>query len=189
LEKERDKERRHKNVTTFAYIDKESSVEELLNIILQPNAYTEKFVISVVDQSKLPRNEKWIKVLFNTKSVENVLLKSPCIVQMNELFTPIRGTFRWTIDTAGAGLGADKFFYLTQEDVEKWNLQGYVHPALVSQRYAKNFIFRKKDWQVLKKKGKPCYVFLCQKPWDQLPENVKKYIEWGENTPLTKPKK
>jgi len=122
-------------------------------------------------------------------NVEKALSSSPYIVSMEELFTPIRGTFRWTIDTAGAGLGADKFFYLPSEDVQKWNIQDYVFPALISQRYAKNFTFTKKDWETLKNGGKPCYVFLCHKPKDELPKNVKNYIEWGEKTPLVRPKK
>jgi methylase of polypeptide subunit release factors len=187
LEKEKEKAKRDENWSVFVYVDKETSVDELLNIV--QNGITSKLMAFVVKQNDLPRNRKWLSVLFNTIVVEKALLNSPLIVPLDELFTPIRGSFTWTIETGGAGLGADKFFYLTSEDVQKWGIQDYVYPVLVSQRYAKTFVFTKKDWEALKKAGKPCYVFLCHKPKDELPENVKGYIEWGEQTPLVRPKK
>jgi len=51
---------------------------------------------------------------------------------------------------------------------------------LTSARYAKWFTFTKKDWENLKKKGSPCYLFMCHKPKDELPSNILEYIKWGE---------
>jgi hypothetical protein len=189
LEKEGQEKKRNENLAFFAYIDKETTVEELLSLIRSFAVPAEKLRTSVVRQGDLPRDRKWISVLFNTKSIEAAFSGSPRIVALEELFTPIRGTFHWTIETAGAGLGADKFFYLPSEDVQKWALQEYVAPVLTTLRYAKNFTFAKVDWEALKKRGKPCYVFLCHKPKSELPQKVKKYIEWGEKTPLVRPRK
>ncbi|MEM4592994.1 MAG: TaqI-like C-terminal specificity domain-containing protein [Sulfolobales archaeon] len=59
-------------------------------------------------------------------------------------------------------------------------LSSMTYPALVSARFARWFTFTKDDWEQLKQSGSKCYVFMCHERREKLPENVKRYIEWGE---------
>lgn len=68
LEKEDDQKEREHNQTAFVYVDREAQVEEILAAIENPNEWKESFLIKVMEQTSLPRNEKWIKILFKRTS-------------------------------------------------------------------------------------------------------------------------
>jgi len=185
LEKEENAKEREQNQTTFIYVDKEAKVEEVLDAIENPNGWKERFLINVVKQKTLPRNEKWIKIMFKTDELEKVLLTKPLITRIESLFIPRYGNISGV--SARGGSGADKFFYLTKEDAQKWGLtKDYLFPLLISPRYSKYFTFSEKDWKKLHTDVKPCFAFICHKPKSELPKNVISFIEWGETTPLVR---
>jgi hypothetical protein len=185
LEKKEDTKEREQNQTTFIYVDSEAQVDEILNAIENPDGWRGRFLINVVKQKTLPRDDKWIKMLFKTDDLEKILLTKPLIMRMENLFIPCYGNISGV--SARGGTGADKFFYLTREDAQKWGLtKDHLYPLLISPRYSKYFTFSEKDWEKLKMDGKPCFIFICHKPRSELPKNVISFIEWGETTPLVR---
>jgi hypothetical protein len=85
------------------------------------------------------------------------LLTKPLIKRIESLFIPRYGNISGV--SARGGSGADKFFYLTREDAQKWGLtKDYLFPLLISPRYSKYFTFSEKDW---KKLSSRCQTMLC----------------------------
>jgi len=187
LEKEENKEARDGNKTNFLYIDREAKVEEILDSIENPEGWTDRFLINVVNQRYLPKDEKWIKKMFKTDEIEKTVRASPLISEMKDSFESRYGNI-FGVSSRG-GTGADKFFYLTEKDAQKWGLMSkYLHSLLVSPRYNKFFTFTDKDWRELKDRSKPCYAFICHEARGLLPNNVKEFIKWGETEPLVRVK-
>lgn len=187
LESEENSEARDENKTTFLYVDKEAKVEEILDAIENPKAWADRFLLNTLKQRYLPRDEKWIKMMFKTDEIEKTIRASPLIISIKDLFEPRYGNLLGV--SARGGTGADKFFYLTEREALKWGLMNkYLHSLLASPRYSKFFTYTDKDWRELKNKGKPCYVFICHEPKGLLPKNVKNFIEWGEKEPLVRVK-
>lgn len=185
LEKEKDAKKRSLNQTVFLYVDKEANVEEILDAIENPQSWKDIFLINVVKQSKLPRNEKWIKELFKTTDIQEKIVNLPSITKVEKLLQPRYGNIEGV--SARGGTGADKFFYLTKKGVGKWNLtKAYLYKLLSSPRYSRFFTFTKKNWRKLEETRKSCYVFICHKPRNKLPRNVKEFIKWGETTSLVR---
>lgn len=188
LEKEENIKAKDSNETIFLYVDREAKVEEILDAIENPEGWKDRFLVNVVKQHALPRNEKWIKEMFKTDEMEKAIRVCPLTISVTDLFEPRYGNISGV--SARGGTGADKFFYLTIKDVQKWGLmEEYLHPLLVSPRYSKFFTFTKNDWKKLKNADKLCYVFTCRKPKHSLPRNVKEFIKWGEIEPLVRVRK
>lgn len=187
LEKEHNRQERTDNETVFLYVNAESKVEELLDAIENPEEWKAKFLINVVNQGDLPKDQKWIKKFFDTQEIETAILNSSLIVSTNALFEPRYGN---TLGVAArGGTGADRFFYLSKHDANKWNIpDSYLFPVLVKSRFSKSFTFAHNDWEKLKNSGKPCYVFVCHKQRNLLPDIVKAFIRWGETTELVRVK-
>ena len=187
LEKEENAKDRSKNKTVFLYLNAESKVEEILDAIDNSESWKAKFLINTVKQGDLPRDQKWIKKFFDTEEIESTILDSPLTTLASALFEPRYGNILGV--TARGGTGADKFFYVSKQDVRKWGIpDSYLAPVLVRSRYSKSFVFTQSDWKSLKGAGKPCYAFLCHKPRNSLPQKVKEFIEWGETTELVRVK-
>lgn len=185
LEKERNSKERKRNQTVFMYIDKEAKVEEILDAIESPQNWKDVFFINVVKQNELPRNEKWIKEMFQTTDMQKKITNLPLITTVEELFEPKYGNIKGV--SSRGGTGADKFFYLTKKRVRKWSLtKDYLYPLLSSPRYSRFFTFTEKDWRKLKETGKPCYVFICHKPRNLLPQSTEEFIKWGKTTSLVR---
>jgi len=74
----------------------------------------------------------------------------------------------------GIKTGANEFFYLTDEEAKKWNIeQEFLKPVIKSPRESKSILIDPKD---LKFK-----LFICNKSKEELQgTNALKYIEWGE---------
>lgn len=105
-------------------------------------------------------------------------------IRLGDLFEVSRGNTVWSVWAIKHGkrpdLGANEFFYLDESRAQQYGLKEYAYPALVSARYAKWFTFTKEDWEQMREKGSRCYVFMCHLPREKLPENVSKYVRWGE---------
>lgn len=185
LEREKNVRERNENKTTFLYVDTEAKVEEILDALVNPEGWKDKFLTNVVRQGDLPRDQKWIKKLFNTIEIEKAILNSPLTVLTSNLFESRYGNILGV--SARGGTGADKFFYLTKNDVQKWGLTDRcTSPLLVRSIYTKFFTFTQHDWEKLKDAGKPCYAFVCHKHKELLPKNIRDFIKWGETTPLVR---
>ncbi|MEM4961966.1 MAG: hypothetical protein QXV15_04630, partial [Acidilobaceae archaeon] len=186
LEKCSNKEDRDKNNAVFMYLDisekREFKVDEVLEAIENPEKYKHKYYIRVVRQGDIPRDKKWINILFDASSILDELRKRT--IRMGELFEASRSNTIWSIWAIKHGkrpdLGANEFFYLDEDKVKQYGLGKYAYPALVSARSARWFTFTKDDWGQLKQSGSKCYVFMCHEQRRELSENVKRYIEWGE---------
>ena len=185
LEREEDELARAENKTVFLYVDKPTSVDEILSAIEKPeSSVNPNFSIRVVKQGELPRDNTWIRVLFGTDTIEKIILSSTSTIKLGELFDVRYGNIKGIMGRGGTG--CDAFFYLNESDVKEWGLDDYTYSVLTSSRYSKTFIFTKNDWKRLRKDGKKCYIFMVHMPKNQLPESVRKYIEYGEKEVKTR---
>ena len=190
LEKCSKEEERKSNKTPFVFVDKDVAVDELLNLVDDPENYKGDLMVRVVDQQNLPRRSKWIQLMFTSDEIENSLLKSDKVIPLNQAFNIYRGNTKWSKyaynHSLRPNLGPNEFFYLTEEKQKQYNLEKYSHPALTSVRYAKFLTYTKDDWKKVLKKGGKCYLFMCHKPKSELPRHVAEYITWGETNCRTK---
>ncbi|MEM4439737.1 MAG: N-6 DNA methylase, partial [Pyrobaculum sp.] len=189
LEKSSDQKERENNNVVFIYLDlgknSKLTVDEVLDAVENPEKYRDKYHIRVIRQGDIPRDKKWINLLFDTDAILNELRRRT--IRMGEIFEPSYGNATYLyLATRGEvrgprNLGANEFFYLDEDRVRQYSLERCVYPAIISARYTKWFTFTKDDWERLKQSGSKCYVFMCHKPREELPRNVQKYVEWGES--------
>jgi len=184
LEKEKSSQAREDNEIVFLYVDKEAKVEELLDALEDPKGWQDRFLVNVARQGSLPRDEKIVKTMFGTIQAETTIKNTDLMTNLQNLLDARYGNIQGVF--ARGGTGGNAYFYLNEEDVQKWNLKGYVHPLLSSSRYCRTFTMQKEDWKRLCKKSKSCYVFMAHKPKSKLPESVKAYIRYGETEVKTK---
>ncbi len=124
-------------------------------------------------------HEKWTKY-FTTKS-ENELMnsfrKDPRFQKLSDV----------ALINVGITTGNNKYFSVTQQIVDKYELQSVVRPLIGRSSHAKSVYFEQKDWQENVDEGKAAYLidFPSIPYWDY-PESHKEYIEWGEKTGQSK---
>jgi len=107
-------------------------------------------------------------------------MSSEKIIRLGEWFVPTVGNTIWSITTKH-GIGASKFFTLSEEVVRDWGLpQDCLAKAITSARFVETFTFMRGDWERLRSEGRRVYMFMCHKPKSQLPKAVQDYINWGE---------
>jgi len=188
LEKCTKSKEREDNQTVFIYADisegETFKVDQVLEAIENPEKYEERYLIRSLKQGDIAKEQKWINLLFDADAILDKVRKKT--VKMVEFFEPSYGnaTYLYLASRGKASgprnLGTKDFFYLDESKLQLYGLKDYAYPALTSARYAKWFTFTKQDWEKLKKKGSPCYFFMCHEPRQKLPENVLDYIKWGE---------
>lgn len=148
-----------------------------------------------VKQSEIPREDKWIKLFF--VKVEDLLknIKNhPHLIKLEDWFEPSRGNSIWSIWALSNGkrpdLGAKEFFYFSNKKINEWvkkvsNFSNAVKrcltPAITRSPWVKTFTFRRNDWEVLHEANKDVYLFVCHKPRNELPHEIRNYVEWGES--------
>jgi type I restriction-modification system DNA methylase subunit len=177
LEKNSKSAERDSNDSVFLYVDKETKVDELLDAVKNPQNHRKEFMLEVLRQSELPRDEKWIGVLFGRRKLEKAF--ADFSVKLGDLFEVFRGNIEYSASES-RGLGANDFFYFDEENAKLWGLTDYITPVLTSPRSSRFFTFSKADWELLRKRGSRCYLFLCREPRSKLPRGVRQYIKWGE---------
>ena len=186
LEKPEEGEDVDDNKVVFVYLSVPEGhsldVDEVLKVVEEPEEAPPHYIVRVMRQGDIPRDQKWINLIFKPEDVLEELEQKT--IKMSELFEPSRGNYRYAIWALSHGrrpdIGAKSFFYLTEERAKALGLMNYVYPAITSARYAKWFTFTKADWEALRERGSPCYFFMCHRPREELPESVREYIRWGE---------
>ncbi|MEM4847365.1 MAG: N-6 DNA methylase [Thermosphaera sp.] len=186
LERSSNQKEREDNRAVFMYLDlgenRELTVDEVLGAVENPEKYKNKYYIRVVRQGDIPRDRKWVNLLFDASAVLDELRKRT--IRMGELFEASRSNTIWSIWAIKHGkrpdLGASEFFYLDEDKVRQYSLGKYAYPAITNARQAKWFTFTIDDWQELRRRGEPCYIFVCHEPRAMLPQRVLEYIKWGE---------
>jgi type I restriction-modification system DNA methylase subunit len=202
LERSASGSERDSNKAVFAYLDvrKESvNIEEILKFVgevkgtaqegqlvvkeLAPGA---RMMARAYSQGWLAKYEgKAVNLIFGAEDLLSYVRQSPLIKVLSEYFEPARGNTTWSVWAIRGGrrpdVGGNEFFYLTEGEAEEQGIpEDFLHPLLPSSRYLKFFTFTQKDWEGLRKEGVECYLFLCHRPGDELPESVRRYIQLGE---------
>lgn len=193
LEKPREGETVDENEAVFIYLHVPEGgsfkVDELLDAIENPGNALDKFWIKVYTQGDIPKNKRWIDLLFNTDDFFNILERSQVICKLSDFFEPCRGNTLYQILVnrkivrSFRDVGGESFFYLSESEAGKQGLiPDWVHPLLPSTNYMRFYTFTREDWEEIRRKGGECYLFLAHKPRDQLPKNVQDYISKGETS-------
>ena len=194
-ERESDEKKRAENDVVFVYVENVENLDpkELLEAV--KSGKSEKYHVRVIKQKEIPRDRKWIELFFKKVDISN----HPLVVKLGELFEPLRGNTVWAKYALSHGKrpdpGSSEFHYLSPSRVEEFRLGKYaypnasldeakneaiIYPAITSARQAKFFTFTEDDWKKLRNSDERCYMFIGHKPFDELPDEVKKYIEEGK---------
>jgi len=197
LEKNSNEHERYDNDVVFAYLNVKKggiNVQQLLKLVeekkplsLSTNDYD--IVIKIHKQGEVRESDKlWIRYLFDVDYVLTQLKESKLITQLGNYFEPTYGNILYTVlytrrivKAKHAGVGGDKFFYLSEKDVEKYGiLREFLYPLVANAKNLPFFTFTKEDWENLRKGEARCHLFLCHKPRNALPPQVLRYIHLGE---------
>jgi hypothetical protein len=84
-----------------------------------------------------------------------------------------------TVDV-GIVTGANQFFLVPDSTVEEFQLKKYVHPMFGRSEHVQGLVFSKADLMANKKAGLPSnFLWFQEEDFEQLPDNVKKYLSLG----------
>ncbi|MBI5476508.1 MAG: N-6 DNA methylase [Ignavibacteriales bacterium] len=120
---------------------------------------------------------KWLRALLNHK--EREALNS--IKHRKDVF---RFDSLADVDV-GIVTGANKFFLVTDEVVEKYELKKWAYPMFGRSEHVNGVIYSKASHTNNRRKGLPTnFIWFQDKSFDQLPKKVKSYIESGEREGL-----
>jgi len=188
LEKPEEGEDVDDNEVVFVYLSvpegRSLDVDEVLRVIEEPEEAPPHYIVRVMRQGDIPRDQKWINFIFRPEDVLEELEQKT--VKMGELFEPSYGNAVYLVlATRGEvrgprNLGSNVFFYLRPSEVANWGIEDCVYPAIKTARYARFFTFTREDWERLREQDKECYVFMAHKPLEELSEGARAYIKWGE---------
>lgn len=197
LEKNSNEPERDNNEVAFVYLNIKKGgidVQRLLKLIEEKKSLslsTDNYdvVIRIRRQSDIKKSNKlWIQFLFDTEHILAQLGESKFVKRLSDYFEPTYGNILYTIlytrriaRTRHAGVGGDDFFYLSEESIKRFNIpQEYLYLLVANARDLPYFTFTKEDWESLKRSGAKCYLFICHKPRNELPQEVLSYIQFGE---------
>ena len=176
------------NTITFIYVNKEVHISEILDAIQNPEKYRGKFIINTYKQSEIPKNKRWIELLFKIDDIINLLEKNEFITKLSKYFKARYGNIMGVFERGGTG--GDKFFYIDEEVARNYKLlPNYVKPLIATPRKAPFFTLNRGDWKKLCEGRKKCYVFIAHGPLESLPSDVKAYIQYGMREKLVKPRR
>ena len=120
---------------------------------------------------------KWLRALLNNK--EREVLNN--IKQRKNVF---RFDSLADVDV-GIVTGANKFFLVTDEVVEKYGLKKWAHPMFGRSEHVNGVIYNKASHSENRRKGLPTnFLWFKDELINELPKKVKSYIESGEREGL-----
>lgn len=177
LERCESQAKRGSTKTMFAYVNERVSVDDLADLLRRPERYKERFQLEVIQQGKLPAGQKWIGNLFGFPILAERV--RALTVPVGELYEITKGTIGYCAEKK-RGLGANRFFFVTEDTVRDWGLEKFTHPCLSRSTWLSNYTFGRGDWTAVQKKGKIVFLFSCRLPSRKLPRQVYEYVRWGE---------
>lgn len=87
----------------------------------------------------------------------------------------------------GIVTGANKFFLVPDKTVEEYDLQNWAHPMFGRSEHVDGLVFTTDDYQLNKSKGLPTnFLWFQEKNIEELPSNVRRYLELGLSQQLQK---
>ena len=206
LEKTPDEHEREESEIVFISIPgQHESIEinKILSVIKQKKAPS-AWHMRMIRQKDIPRDKKWVNTFFGDESI----FTSPLLTKLGELFEPSYGnaTYLYTVSTGKLGgvrnPGSSDFHYLSPSKLKeppsgnsltdhayptiKLEDEPLIWPAITSARQAQYFTFNQHDWQQLVKNDERCYMFIGHRRREELSNNVRKYLVWGETECVTR---
>jgi len=193
LERESDKKKREENEILFIHISGEVEsidIDDIFNVIEHRKSIKGAY-IKRIRQGDMPRDRKWLDVFYHIEKI----FDSPIITKVDKYFELSRGNTYWSLYALSHGkrpdVGSSDFTYLSPSKVKAFELEKYsypnvslddaiIYPAITSSRDTIYFTFTEDDWKELYKNDKKCYMFICHRPLDKLPEGIVNYIRRGE---------
>ncbi len=117
-------------------------------------------------------NEKWTKYLLpsNLMRALNQILGRTMdrLIQLGEI----------SFVTIGVVTGDNKFFTLTEQEVEKWGIEDkYLIPIITKAEDIRGTLLTNEDWLFIKKLGRKCYLLYVTESENSLDKGVKEYLE------------
>ena len=159
-------------------------ISDILGALSNPEEARTRYIIKTYKQRNIPKDVKWINLIFNTEEILSIIRETTIPAKYCFECSYGNANYLYLASTGRVGgprnIGAKDFFYFNEEKVHRWSLHEFVYPAITSARYVVNFKFTEEDWQELRDRGSDCYFFMCHKPREELPQNVLRYIHWGE---------
>ncbi len=193
-EKESDETKRLENEVAFIHIPGEVESTDVGGLLEAVEAGSSReYTVTLVKQRELPTDKKWIDMFFKTVDISD----HPFITKLGELFEPSHGNVNYlflvsTNKMSGVrNLGSSEFHYLSpsrikEHKMDKWSYpklsleDAFVYPALTNARHGSFFTFNREDWEKLRKSDERCYMLICHRPKNKIPNEVLDYIRWGE---------
>ncbi len=140
------------------------TVEQLVSQLKPVRAYaTNDFAVHIVPQQDLHAGDKW-----------GTALRAPTVYRHHRHHIDLIPLKQWATVQRGFTTGANEFFYLDQQAIEKWSIEpNYRRPLLKSLRGIDRLRLNKDD---------SCQEVLLIPPEEDLRgTTVEKYIAWGES--------
>jgi len=137
------------------------------------------FFVRRVSVKTLAKNDEW-KLFYSEEALGNIL----SIVSSHPLVVPLRSIAKVM---RGIATGANDFFILSDAEVRKWNIkEEYLRPALVKTRWVLSYVFDRETFNSIRARGEKCMLLYCTLPPEELDEDVRRYIKYGEELGLPK---
>jgi len=170
LEKEEDKQKRHKNLVRFARLKKPTEIGKVINAILSAEKGHENENVRVVvkAQNTLQPEERWGKYI-RSPPIYFKIVSHPSIIGLNKVAKLKRGFVT----------GFNDFFILDKEKIKLWKIESrYIEPIVTSIRDLKGVKLSADDignW-----------VLMVHEPKEELEgKRVLKYLEHGEEMEIS----
>jgi len=118
--------------------------------------------------------DKWVKYYLTNEELE-ILEKLNADARISDA----RELFEVNV---GLVSGENDFFLSTWDEVVEWNLEEDVSPIISRSEQVRGVLLSEKEYQQLKENGKRVSMFTPgDRPLEELSEDARTYIEWGES--------
>ncbi|WP_456477740.1 HsdM family class I SAM-dependent methyltransferase [Geoglobus ahangari] len=117
-------------------------------------------------------SEKWTKYLLPSDLMRSM---NQITERANDNLIQLRDVGFVTI---GVVTGDNKFFTLTEQEVEKWDIEDkYLLPIVTKAEDLNGIVLTNDDWLFIKKIGRKCYLLHVTEPENYLSKGLKEYLE------------
>ncbi len=80
--------------------------------------------------------------------------------------------------TIGVVTGDNRFFTLTAQEAERWNIEKkYLVPLISRAEHIQGTKTTNNDWRLLCKLGQKCHLLYITEPWERLSQSVRDYLK------------